>query len=357
MKLKQILQKWVVNNIGYKILALVFAFILWLVIVNIQDPQITTTISGIPVMKLNEEAIEGEYEWTVKSGDTAAVVVTGKRSIVSHLTKNDFIATVNFEELFHAQQAIPITIELAPEKAEYAAQLNIQQRTRSMMLTLDEIVTRSLPLEVIYAGTLPENMVIDDTVVSPQEISVTAPVSLMDSIFRVEATVNLGDVSDGASLRATPVLAGYSGNRIEIPDDMADDVAISPDEITVTFAASYTKTVGIAINTLGTPADGYELKEVSTSFDKVVLNGAWEDLEGIEAIRIPNTQLQISGATRNVTVEINLEEYLPDGVKIYDSNKTVFITAVIERSPETEPAESESASAEETQEETPAAES
>lgn len=328
MKLKQIIQKWLINNWIYKILALVLAFVLWLVIVNIQDPSITKTISGISVIKLNEDAIEGEYEYTIKSGETATVVVTGKRSIVNRLTRTDFVATVNFEELFHAQQAIPISVELSAEKAQYASQLNITQKTMSMMLTLDEIVTRSWPVEIVYAGELPDNMVVDNTVTSPVNLEVTAPVSVLDTIYRVEATVTLSDVTDGASLRATPVMYGYSGNRIEV----AEDMELSTDEITVTFAASYTKAVGISINTLGTPAEGYELTGISTSFDKVILNGAWEDLEAIETIRIPNTELQISGATRNVTVEVNLEDYLPHNVKIYDNNKTVFITAVIEKS-------------------------
>ncbi|MBR6349043.1 MAG: hypothetical protein IKR67_00695, partial [Lachnospiraceae bacterium] len=84
MKFKEILQKWVINNIGYKVLALVFAFVLWLVIVNLTDPTVSLTISNIDVEILNEDAVaDGSHVYTIESGKVISVTVSGKRSIVS----------------------------------------------------------------------------------------------------------------------------------------------------------------------------------------------------------------------------------------------------------------------------------
>ena len=50
-KIKAFLKKWIVNNIGFKILAVVFAFVLWLVILNTTDQETTRTITSIPVTR------------------------------------------------------------------------------------------------------------------------------------------------------------------------------------------------------------------------------------------------------------------------------------------------------------------
>ena len=38
-----------IKNLGLKILALVTAIVLWLIVVNISDPVISTTFSDVPV--------------------------------------------------------------------------------------------------------------------------------------------------------------------------------------------------------------------------------------------------------------------------------------------------------------------
>ena len=90
-KIKAFLKKWIINNIGFKILAIVFAFVLWLVILNTTDTETTRTISSIPVTIENEEAImDGTHVYTIESGETATVVVSGKRSVVNTLNPADF---------------------------------------------------------------------------------------------------------------------------------------------------------------------------------------------------------------------------------------------------------------------------
>ena len=45
------------NNLGYKILALVFAFVLWLMVYNTEDPTRTETMT-ISVSVINKESVE-----------------------------------------------------------------------------------------------------------------------------------------------------------------------------------------------------------------------------------------------------------------------------------------------------------
>ena len=48
------MKKVLINNIGFKILSLIFAIALWIIVVNIDDPDVTRTFSGIPVTTLDE---------------------------------------------------------------------------------------------------------------------------------------------------------------------------------------------------------------------------------------------------------------------------------------------------------------
>ena len=96
-KIRKFFQKWILNNIGFKILALIFAFVVWLVIMNTTDPVTTRTITGIPVEILNEDKVkDGEHVYTIVSGNTATIVVSGNRSIIGALSAADFRATADF---------------------------------------------------------------------------------------------------------------------------------------------------------------------------------------------------------------------------------------------------------------------
>ena len=359
MKFKQLVQKWIINNWQYKLLALVFAFVLWLVIVNIQDPEMTRTIYGIPVVSENTEVLEDvDYVWSIASGETATVVVTGKKSIVGSLNANDFYAYANYEEL-SITNAIPIKVQLTGSKAVYANDVSIRVQTTSMILTLEDISSKLIPVEVVYVGELPKDRNMDTVTVDPSEIEVRAPSSKLDTITRIEAVINTDDVANGVTLRATPVLYDYTGSVVS---SGVDDISTNCSEVLVSFEISSIKTVELRAGTTGSPAEGYEVVNVSYSFDSVVLKGSEEVLEGLDYIRIPNSRVSLSGAKEDVVVKVDVTEYLPEGVEIFDNNINVVITVRIREKPTeattaetTTEAAAESAAADEQTQETAAA--
>ena len=48
------------NNLGLKLISVALSFILWLVVVSIDDPVISRTFSGIEVEILNADAITSQ---------------------------------------------------------------------------------------------------------------------------------------------------------------------------------------------------------------------------------------------------------------------------------------------------------
>ena len=69
--------KTLTSNLSLKIISLIAAFILWMVVVNTDDPMITRTYSGISVEVINTDDIESQGKtWEVlENTDTISELV------------------------------------------------------------------------------------------------------------------------------------------------------------------------------------------------------------------------------------------------------------------------------------------
>ena len=95
------MKKKLLENPGLKLLALVMAVLLWLIIVNIEDPVDTKRFTNIAVTIQNESIILNDGKMYQITNDTATVDVTvsAKRSILTRIQSSDIVATANVENL------------------------------------------------------------------------------------------------------------------------------------------------------------------------------------------------------------------------------------------------------------------
>lgn len=342
--LPALLKRFVTYNVRYKAMALVFAFILWLVVVNIQNPAATRTFTGIPVEIMNEESVlDGDHIYTVKSGKTATITVAGTRTVLGNLSSSDFRATADFSAL-SLTNAAPIVVTLSGEKARYENQIDITVNTTGMVIDVEDVITQEYPVRVQYYGIKPESLVIDKVEKSTESITVSAPASIANNIAGVGVTVNYEDVVSNEPMEASVNL--YDANGLAIARD--DRVILSENTITLQFITFGEKTIPVRISTFGTPSFGYHLTGVTLSRDTVELEGDPRDLDQITAIDLPNTLLNIADKTASVTARIDLMEYLPEGIQITDAVRgKAYVVAVAtiegddeieESQPETQPA-------------------
>ena len=325
MKFQQIVRKYIINNIGYKILAVVFSFLLWLVILNITDPEYTRTLTNIPVQIKNENLVlDGTHVYTVASGDITNVIVTGKRSIISTLLPTDFIVTADFGEL-SITNAVPIRVELRSNKARYASQISMSTKDTNMIINLEEMTSSQIPVTLEYVGTGPDNIVIDEANLYPKKVTIEAPQSITESAAAAVVYADLSQITSDTEMYLTPDLRDANGEPVKINDNTSLDV----DQILAEFRTSVKKNVPIKVNMLGIPAPGYAVTGIELSQDTIAVKGPANVIAELESVELPAELIDVTGATEDVYVEVDITPYLPDEVVVFGESPTLMLWAKV----------------------------
>ena len=101
------------DNLGLKIIAIIFAVFLWLIVVNLDNPVSTQTFSEVPVTIINEDIILSAGDtYQVLGEEKVSVVISATRQVRQKLTKEDIVATADIKEMDTSTGLVPIKISI-----------------------------------------------------------------------------------------------------------------------------------------------------------------------------------------------------------------------------------------------------
>lgn len=320
--------KTLVNNIGYKILAVVFAFILWLVVYNIDDPNKTVRFTT-NVMVENESAITDMNKcYEVLNGtNTITFSVTAKRSVINKLEDTDFIATADMNRMImnSDNKSAKVPIEVISRRSNSSLKYN--GKNQYLEISLDDLVSRRFMITADTTGQVADGYALGEvTVTNPNVLNVTGPATIVDKIDSVVATIDVEGMSMNLSDNVLPVFYDADGNEI-------DTTRLKYNNTTVTIAAKIlrVKEIPLSFTTTGTPSGDYRVVEITSDPENIRIKGALSVLNPIMSLTIPAEVLNVSGARDDLTTTIDITEYLPDGVELVDAaDATVTVTVRIE---------------------------
>lgn len=308
------------NNLVYKITSVVLATLLWLIVLNINDPEKTTTITNIPIKIINEDAITGQDKvYEVISGKTATVKVTGPRTIVDSLEASSFTATADMSKL-SLTNAVAVEVEL--NSASYRSKVELDSKT-TMVVDLEDLTETEFKVEILKKGTEPNGYIVFDTDVHTETVKVKAPVSVMNNIAKVVATINVSKATEDFSVRSTLWACDSAGNILdanalnitfEVPETMVDVTMYAVKQVPFKYVIDEAKYE----NTIFT----------STTISKgsIVLAGRKEALANISEIVLDTSTLEVDENTSKYTLSYDVKELIPANTYLYGDVKTVTIT-------------------------------
>jgi len=310
----------ITRNLGLKILSLIVGFLFWLVIVNVTDPVITRTFDEIPVQILNENIITNANQvYEVEAGDQVKVTVKGKRSFVETLTKDDFVATANMSDL---SKVNAISIDVRLNKVA-SSDVEVDWGHAVLKVKLEKRVTKKFQVVVEHQGELSDGYVLGNMTAKPNIVEVSCGESKFKEIDHVGVMVSLNGESENFEKEYRPILYDKEG---EILDNT--NVTFSNDMIKVSTQVHAMKEIPVYVDVSGTPAEGYRLVQTDFRPETVQVTGTAEALGKNLSIKVP---ISVENAKKDVEKEIELTEYLPEGLTLAGDITTISVRCQIEK--------------------------
>lgn len=315
------------KNIGLKILSVLAAFVLWLVVVNVDDPVISKTYTGISVELLNTDVLENQnkdYE-VLDNSDSITVVVTAKRSVIDEMSKDYIRATADLKSLSN-RDTVPIEVK----STRYSDRLDsVTTRSESVKLSIEDIISRTIPVTVEYTGSVAAGYVLAGVDADIDNVTVSGPQSMVENISSILAVADIEDIVKDAEISQELRLYGKDGKEI-----VSDKLIISKTTVGITVLVDMIKEIPIESGYSGTPAAGYiDTGSVIINPSSVFVSGRGENFSDLKSINIAPNEVSITDATDTVVRTIDITGFLPTGVSYYNEDEEIKVEVAVEVKP------------------------
>lgn len=283
------------KNLTAKIIALIMAIVLWVYVMNEQNPPVETNMEvPLEVRNLSNSSMASGIPEYVR------VKVRGPRTIIIGLSHNDIKSYVDLKGLsdgsntLKVNTAIPASMELvevSPEK------INFQ---------LDTITSRQVPVEAKLVGVPSAGGTVGKITYSLPTVTIKGPSELLNAVTKASATIDLTNQGKDFSVNAPLIVVDDKDKKIEgltiVPGTISISVGVTP--------VMSKKVVDIKPNVIGLLGKGMALNQISIKPDKVEISG---DPTAIARTDFIYTEpINLTGIEKDTVLDVKLQ--LKDGM-------------------------------------------
>lgn len=314
------------NNLGLKIVSVLFAVILWWTVMNIDDPIDTKTFRT-EVQILHPEVItDNGYSYRIDDEmKIIEVKVKARSKVLAKIRAKHIVATADLREM--QDTTVPIRVSVNGFENMYEEATAIP---RNIQIETEKTETKSFPITPSCTGTVSEGYVLGKLTAQPQSIEVSGPKSVLGRIARVVAKVNIAGMYEDAELPAEIIYYDSADNILDrsLLSSNRDDSGVK-----VEVKVWETKEVAVEFDTSAiVPGEGYYFDTIETEPDVILIAGSKETLKAISSIQVPADVLTREGITEREEVVVDISAYLPEGTKfVNEEAASVVVTIVLEK--------------------------
>ncbi len=326
------MRKKLTKNLGLKILSVLISFAVWLLVVNIDDPVISTTYSGVQVDFINADALtdQGKTYEIIDNTDVISVTVTGKRSYVESISKENIRAVADLSNISYTGN---VDIALSTNK-NFDKLDSLKGNRSSVSIDVESLKTIHLPINVEVAGDPADGYVVGDVTTNQNTIKISGPESIISTIAKAQTEVSVGSRTSDISTTADIRLYDSKDKEVE-----SSYITTNIKSINIGVSILATKSVPVEYNYSGNPEQGYMVaSDPESNYKNIYIAGKQSDLDRVSSIMVPGTAINVDGLSAPLKTSVDISKYLPDGIRFSDSDFSgqVSVTVDIQKTIEKE---------------------
>jgi len=302
------------RNITPKIVSVFIGIIMWTLVMGEVNPVQTKEFSNLEVVFLNEASLQQSGLVLMEPKDAKVTVkVTGRLNEINALTKEDIIVQADLWGYSEGSNKVPIEAKI-PENVDIASISPSQ-----LVFNFDSIITKEKPVQLNTIGKVADGYSLGKGQVNPSTVLVKGPKSLVNSVTKVIASVDITDKNSDISTDVPIKVVDDNGNEVS-------GVTKEPSTVSAYLPILMTKSVTIEAVTNGSPLVGFEATSIEVEPNTILIKGYEKDIKDINSIK--TEPIDLSFLTVDRQLETNV--VLPEGVQLVDSDAKITANIKIE---------------------------
>jgi YbbR domain-containing protein len=295
--------RWLTTNLRTFLLAFALALAVWITAVTADNPDVTQAYPNpIPIEFIGQDpglVMTGTVPQQVQ------VTLRAPRSIWDTLLSSDasIRAVVDLTGFGAGTRAVEVQVQITTQPVRI-----ISISPQKFDLTLEKLVTITLPVELNLTGEPAIGYKEGEVVIDPAEAVISGPESFIAQVKHVRANLDLTNTRQSISTSLSIHTENESGSTVS-------GVSINPGNIQVSLPivqqGGY-RDMAVKVMSTGKLASGYRLKNITAT--PLIVTVFSEDLSLIESLPgyVETTPFDLSGASSNIDTHLSLN--LPGGV-------------------------------------------
>ncbi|MDD4797107.1 MAG: hypothetical protein PHO66_05010, partial [Eubacteriales bacterium] len=267
---------WLNQRWGLALLSLIFAILVWNVVISEADPLRQMNIADVPVSVQGLERLENQG-LTVKGNvyayvDEATLRVEMKRSEMLRSNRTDVTAYLDLSGI-----TAPGTYD-APIRATTSRGTVSSVSPAKVKVVVESLSSKIVAVDYVLTGQLPADYWHSEPELSSKQLRISGAQSDIGLIDRAQVTVDMTGMAGQAAITCDFEFLTAQGQAAE-----AAGIALEVPNCVVRMEVYPVKTLQASADEffLGTPLDGYEISSVNIYPSQVRLVGSAENLSAI----------------------------------------------------------------------------
>lgn len=277
------------SKIVSALVAIAFAFGLWLYVITVESPGSDQKYYNIPVV-FEGETILKDRKLMITSGTPADVDLhlSGNRSDLDQVNSANITVKADLTKIYDpGQHELEYTISYPGSVASNAFTEENRDPDR-ILVTVERVETKEVPVEIIYTGSLPQDFSYDkeNALLDYPVINVKGPLSVVEQIAKARISVDLNGRNESISQNFKFTLCNEAGAPVD-----AELITVNTQEIHLDLKIQRVKEVKLTV----TIVDGGGATAQTATYDinpqTIKVSGSEAALEGLDSINLGTINL------------------------------------------------------------------
>ena len=303
---------WHTKSLG--ILSFALAIAVWFFVVDVENETRTDFFPGVmPVEAVN---VPQGLAVSSLSQPQVRVRISADKDIWDDISVNDFKATIDLSGI--KQREATVSVRVTVDRGDVDVD---EVDPPQVVVDLEPVITRAVPVKARLVGAVALGYSLSESKVSPEEVGISGPASLVNLVDAVVADVNVTGLRVSLEQEFTLTARDAQGGDIDGVNLDQDTAKVSLTIVKQDFTLVYIVNPSVT----GNVAAGYRVSAVEADPAFVGVSGPLEVLQSIDVLTTEN--IAVDGAKSDVVRSVRLR--LLEGARVDGGGEVVVTVRVV----------------------------